>query len=94
MTEEEYASSLVAFIGEEFLQGDAQAELDDATPLMESGILDSLRIALLLTFIRDELGLSVSPGKIDAEHFRDVRTIAAMLAGLPAEENAASADSP
>lgn len=92
MTEEEYASALVEFIGEEFLQGEAQAGLDSSTPLMESGILDSLRIALLLTYIRDELGLSVPPGKIDAEHFKDVRTIASMLREIAQDEDATAVE--
>ncbi|MFH9004317.1 phosphopantetheine-binding protein [Streptomyces afghaniensis] len=80
-----YASALLTFIGEEFLQGADQTELDDTTPLMETGILDSLRVALLLSFIRDELGLYVSPAKLDTRHFQDVRTIAGMLAELAAE---------
>jgi acyl carrier protein len=85
MTEEEYVSVLVEFIGDEFLQGEGKDELTDTSPLMKSGILDSLRVALLLSYIRDELGLHVSPAKIDAEHFKDVRTIARMLHGLSME---------
>ncbi|MFG2892259.1 phosphopantetheine-binding protein [Streptomyces sp. NPDC048248] len=85
MTEEEYAAALVTFIGEEFLPSEQQEELTDTTPLMESGILDSLRVALLLGHIRDELHLYVSPAKIDAHHFKDVRTIAGMLHELSTE---------
>ncbi|MEV3933292.1 phosphopantetheine-binding protein [[Kitasatospora] papulosa] len=81
-SEDAYASALLTFIGKEFLQGDQQAQLDADTPLMETGILDSLRVALLLSFIRDELGLHVSPAKLDTRHFKDVRTIAGMLAEL------------
>jgi clorobiocin biosynthesis protein CloN5 len=84
-SEDVYASALLTFIGEEFLQGDEHAELDETTPLMGTGILDSLRVALLLTFIRDQLGLHVSPAKIDARHFQDIRTIAGMLAELAAD---------
>ncbi|MEU6095302.1 acyl carrier protein [Streptomyces sp. NPDC047079] len=79
MTEEEYVSALLTFIKEEFLPDDARAEFTDTYPLMESGVLDSLRVALLLSHIRDELGLYVSPAWIDTEHFKDVRTIARML---------------
>ncbi|MER5356118.1 hypothetical protein ABT093_38080 [Kitasatospora sp. NPDC002551] len=84
-SEDAYASVLVTFVLEEFLQGDEGEGFDDTTPLMETGILDSLRVALLLTFIRDGLGLYVSPAKIDLRHFRDVRTIAGMLAELAAD---------
>ncbi|MFF5142335.1 phosphopantetheine-binding protein [Streptomyces sp. NPDC013157] len=81
-SEDAYASALLTFIGEEFLQEDERAGLDATTPLMETGILDSLRVALLLSYIRDELGLYVSPAKMDTKHFQDVRTIAGMLAEL------------
>ncbi|GGQ17932.1 acyl carrier protein [Streptomyces roseolilacinus] len=85
MTEDDYATALVRYVGGELLPGDARDGLTDTTPLMESGLLDSLRVALLLTHIRDEFGLYVSPAKIDAHHFRDIRTIAAMLHGLALE---------
>lgn len=85
MTEDDYVSALVKFVGEEFLHGEAREELDDTTPLMESGVLDSLRVALLLTHIRDDMGLYVSPAKIDAHHFKDIRTIAGMLHELSRE---------
>jgi clorobiocin biosynthesis protein CloN5 len=85
MTEEEYASTLVKFVRDEFIQGDGKTDLTDTSPLMESGILDSLRVALLLSYIRDELGLYVSPAKIDAAHFKDIRTIAGMLHELSLE---------
>ncbi|MEU9316907.1 acyl carrier protein [Streptomyces sp. NPDC048295] len=88
MTEEDYVSALVKFIGEEFLQGDEQAKLTDVSPLMDSGVLDSLRVALLLTHIRDELGLYVSPAKIDIDHFKDIRTIARMLHDLSSDAHA------
>ncbi|MCY0941362.1 acyl carrier protein [Streptomyces antarcticus] len=85
MTEQEYAEVLVEFIGNEFLQGEQRAELDQDSPLMESGTLDSLRVALLLSYIRDELHLYVSPAKIDAHHFKDIRTVAGMLHELSVE---------
>ncbi|MBQ0984629.1 acyl carrier protein [Streptomyces sp. F63] len=88
MTEEDYASALIKFIGEEFLPEDERTKLNDVSPLMESGVLDSLRVALLLTYIRDELGLYVSPAKIDFDHFKDIRTIAGMLHELSLDPDA------
>lgn len=79
MTEDECTSTLLKFVGAEFLRGEERATLDERTPLIETGVLDSLRIAVLLTFIRDELGLYVPLARIDAENFADVRTIARML---------------
>ena len=104
MTEEEYRAALTAFVAGEFMQGECLVEGDSAephrtgpgieetltpdTPLVESGILDSLRIAVLLHWIRDELGVHVPLEKIDAGHFADIATIAGMLAGAPAQEAA------
>lgn len=79
-TEAEYASALLEFVRNEFLHGADRIELTDRTPLIESGVLDSLRIAILLTYIRDELGVHVPWEKIDARNFLDVRTAAAMVA--------------
>ena len=79
MNEEDYASALLAFVRREFVHADEGVRLDETTPLLESGILDSLRIAVLLVFIRDELGAFVPLEKIDAANFKDVRTIAAVL---------------
>ncbi|MEO3755184.1 phosphopantetheine-binding protein [Streptomyces sp. B6B3] len=90
MTEDDYVSVLVKFIGEEFLPADAEQPLDDSYPLMESGLLDSLRVAVLMTWIRDELGLYISPAHLDVDHFRDVRTIARMLHELSARSETES----
>jgi clorobiocin biosynthesis protein CloN5 len=79
MTEDDYTSALLKFVGAEFQRGDERATLDERTPLIEAGVLDSLRIAVLLGFIRDELCLYVPLARIDAENFADVRTIARML---------------
>ncbi|KOX05161.1 MULTISPECIES: hypothetical protein [unclassified Streptomyces] len=84
MTEEEYVSRLMAFVREEILPADQAAGFTDTFPLMESGVLDSLRVALLLTHIRDELHVHVSPALMDTDHFKDVRTIARMLHELSA----------
>ncbi|HUQ57178.1 acyl carrier protein [Lentzea sp.] len=79
MTEEEYVSALLAFVRREFLSDSDDVELTAATPLIESGVLDSLRIAVLMAFIRDEFAVQVPLTKIDVKHFADIRTIAAML---------------
>ncbi|MFV2119888.1 phosphopantetheine-binding protein [Streptomyces sp. Act-28] len=85
MTEDDYTTALLRYVGGELLPADARTGLTDTTPLMESGLLDSLRVALLLTHIRDEWGLHVPPARIDAHHFRDIRAIAAMLHELSSE---------
>ncbi|MBU3863226.1 acyl carrier protein [Streptomyces sp. 4503] len=79
MTEEEIRSALKEFIEQEFLPDDEHAALTETTPLVESGVLDSLRIAVLLGFIRDRLGLAVPLARIDARTFADIGSIARVL---------------
>ncbi|WP_405113267.1 phosphopantetheine-binding protein [Micromonospora sp. NBC_01405] len=79
MPEDNYQVAIVNFLREEFPDATDDGQITDTTPLMESGVLDSLRIAVLMTFIRDRLGLLVPLEKIDARNFADVRSIAAML---------------
>jgi clorobiocin biosynthesis protein CloN5 len=74
---------LIDFIRERFLGGDPNGELTEETPLLEWGVLDSLNTAVLLTYIRDELGVSVSPAKINGRNFATVRTIAALIGDVP-----------
>ncbi|MEV5543658.1 acyl carrier protein [Saccharopolyspora shandongensis] len=70
------------FVGEEFLSESERADLDEETPLLEAGILDSLRVAVLLNFIREELGVNVPLARLDMRNFADIATLAAMLADL------------
>lgn len=78
-TENEFTAQLVEFIRLEFVAESDRAQLTSTTPLMESGILDSLRVAVLLTFIRDSLGVSVPLTEMVTQNFRDIETIAAVL---------------
>lgn len=79
MTPDEYSRALRDFIAEEFLSQEERALLTETSPLVESGILDSLRVAVLLTYIRDTLGVSVPLERIDFRTFADIRSIAGML---------------
>jgi len=79
MTEDELTTRLVGFIGG-ILPAEQQVEVDERTPLLDSGILDSLKTAILLNYINNELGLSVPTAKLSAKYFKDARTIAETIA--------------
>jgi acyl carrier protein len=81
-TTDEIAYRLVAFIRENLVPDDADLEVDETTPLLLSGLLDSLRTARLLNFIRREIGVSIPAAKLDPENFADVATIVAMVREL------------
>lgn len=80
MTEAEISVRLLGFIKEALLGDDPASDLDDKTPLLEWGVLNSMNTAMLLAFIREQLGYDIPPTAITARNFRDVRAICAMLA--------------
>jgi peptidyl carrier protein len=84
MTETEVSERLVAFIKRRFLSDELKRDFNEESPLLELGILDSLNTAILLNFIRDELRTSIPYEKIEAEMFRDVRSVSAVVRELAA----------
>lgn len=79
----EVDEKLAAFVRDQLLPDELKAGFGPETPLLELGVLDSLKAARLLNFIRGELGTKVPTSMIGTENFRDVRSIAAMVAALP-----------
>jgi peptidyl carrier protein len=88
LSEEDVSARLMAFIREKFLAGDPRGELEESSPLLEWGILNSLNTAVLLTHIRQEFAMSIPLEKIDARVFRDVRSITSMLCEVSARSTA------
>ncbi|MFE7563967.1 acyl carrier protein [Kitasatospora sp. NPDC057500] len=78
------AEKITAFLRERFLDGDPHGELDENTPLLELGVLNSLHTAVLLTHVRTELGVKVPSREINARNLKNVRSIAAMIDRLAA----------
>jgi clorobiocin biosynthesis protein CloN5 len=83
MSDDEVATALTEFIRHNLVK-DMPDDIDEDTPLLERGILDSLKTAMLLNYIRDGLGTAVPPLLIDAKNFHSARTIAVMIGGLSA----------
>lgn len=75
----ETTDRLIKFISQEFLDGGSQGDLDETTPLLEWGILSSMNMVRLLTYIRDELGYAVPADRINADNFGNVKRITAMI---------------
>jgi len=53
--------------------------LDDDEPLIESGIVDSLGVLKIMSFLDEAYGVDLSSAEIKLENFRDVRTICALV---------------
>jgi clorobiocin biosynthesis protein CloN5 len=66
------------------LLGEANAtDLTKNTPLLELGVLNSIETARLVAYIRETFGVRLSPAAMTARNFRDLETIAGLVAGVP-----------
>lgn len=68
----------------EFLDGDEASELTETSPLLEWGVLNSLNIARLISFVHRWYGVDIPPDRITARHFGDIRSIAGLVDDLSA----------
>jgi acyl carrier protein len=55
------------------------SHLDDGEPLIESGIVDSLGVLKIMSFLDESFGVDLSSEEIKLENFRDVRTICELV---------------
>ena len=62
-----------------WLNGDSRG-FDDDTDLQESGILDSFSTLALVAFLDESFGVQLDPAEINAETFKNVQSIAALVA--------------
>jgi acyl carrier protein len=79
MSEEQVAATIRDYIRVTFLDGDSGQELEDTSPLLEWGVLNSLNTVRLVGFIRGELGVKVPALAVNGTNFKDVRSIARMV---------------
>jgi acyl carrier protein len=69
------------YILEEFLPDEDPAALTDDTPLMTSGVLDSVATLKLVTFLEEEFPIQIQPHEADADHLDSLQAITALVAG-------------
>ena len=72
-------TSIKTFILKEFLPGEDPAALTGTTPLMSSGILDSLATLKLITFLEQEFGVRIDAHEADEEHFETIDDICQLV---------------
>ena len=67
------------YILEEFLPGEDPAKLTPTTPLLASGILDSLAILKVISFIEKTFGIEVAAYEADEENFNTLNAVGALI---------------
>ena len=79
MTKEEIKPTIKKFLLEEFLQGASEDDLDDDTPLMTGGILDSISTTRLVAFLEKEFDVQFAPHEMGADYLDKLDDIAALV---------------
>ena len=81
MTREQVLGDLKAFVVTELLDG-RDAGLDEHTPLLAWGVLDSLSVNVLLTFTSERFGIDVPEGDVTPDNLKDLDAYVALLMRL------------
>jgi acyl carrier protein len=83
MEKTEFENAIKNFIVQELLDG-KDAGLDNSTPLLKWGVIDSLSLVSLLSFIEERFGIGVPPAEVNAANFENLTAIADLLNRLSA----------
>ena len=76
-----FVAALRRFIAETFRGGDP-AGLDPDTPLVTSGIVDSVGVLEVVDFLHTEFGVQVPPAEVTLEHFDSLARLSAFVDSL------------
>jgi acyl carrier protein len=63
------------FIQQNFLFGDDGSGLDDAAPLIETGILDATGVVELVLFLEETYDITVAESELQPDHFETINAI-------------------
>ena len=69
MTNTEVEESLLAYISERFASPQGTTDVTLSTQLVESGLVDSVGILLLVRFAEEEFGIRIEPDDLVLENF-------------------------
>jgi len=83
MDSKEVEARVCSFIEKTLLGGNSEG-LDQNTPLLELGVVDSMGITRLTTFLETEFGLRVPVEELSAVNFASIEAIARLVLRLSA----------
>jgi acyl carrier protein len=79
MTEQDIKATVKSYLLEEFLPGENPSALTDTTPLITTGILDSIAVLSLVTFLESHFRIELLAHEADAEHLNTLSLIAGLV---------------
>lgn len=78
MNTNEIQKALTEYIANEVLDGE-DIGLEPTTPLIEWGVINSMEIARLVSFVDERFGVTIPSDKITIEHFKTIDAITALV---------------
>jgi acyl carrier protein len=81
VTRDEMLGELKQFVVRELLDG-RDTGLDEHTPLLAWGVLDSLSVNVLVSYTSERFGIDVPQGEVTPENLKDLDAYVAMLMRL------------
>ena len=79
MNPEDTKTTVKTFIPSEYLPGEDPAALTDDTPLMTTGILDSIAVLKVVTFLEKQFGITIEPHEAVVENLNTLSDIARLV---------------
>jgi len=75
MSESEIVETVKTYLLEEFLPGEDPDSLENDTPLMSGGILDSISTVKLVTFLEEKYGIEFEAHEISTDNLETLNDI-------------------
>jgi len=79
MDQETIKATVKNFILNEFLPGEDPAALTDTTALVTTGILDSIAVLKVVTFLENQFGITIEPHEAVVENLNTLSDIAQLV---------------
>ena len=79
MNPQDIKTTVKTFILNEYLPGEDPAALTDTTALMTTGILDSIAVLKVVTFLESEFGISIKPREAVVENLNTISDIVRLV---------------
>jgi len=84
VSEQDIKERVKNFILKEYLPGEDPVALTDTTPLMTTGILDSIAVLKVVNFLESEFGITIEPHEAVVENLNTVLDMAQLVSSKKA----------
>ena len=76
---EDLKKAIIEYVKKEYMEEDAQEEINESTPLISSGIVDSFSMVSLKTFLEKKFNIKIPDEKATPEAFDTVSNMINLL---------------